>query len=261
MIVPTLRQWLQEQPFHLALSAGFFGFFAHCGVVSVLEEQGLVPASISGSSAGALTGGLWAAGLTAHQMRAALIELRKHHFWDPHPGFGLLRGSLFRSRVEQLLPVAGFQDTRIPFAASVFDLRLMRTIVVRSGALAPAICASCALPGMFHPVWIDGHPCVDGGVADRPAHAALPQETRVLYHHLLSKSPWRSRAPHVPARSDMISLVLPGLPRPGPFHLDRGPNALEAARSHMRALLTAKISSGTGRREACLTPAEKSNGS
>ena len=46
----TLREWLAEGPFTLALSSGFFGFFAHAGVVSVLEAEGLRPARIAGSA-------------------------------------------------------------------------------------------------------------------------------------------------------------------------------------------------------------------
>ena len=59
----TLREVLAEAPYGLALSSGFFGFFAHTGVLAALLDAGLVPARVSGSSAGALVGGLWAAGL------------------------------------------------------------------------------------------------------------------------------------------------------------------------------------------------------
>jgi hypothetical protein len=55
--VATLRDWLRGGPFTLGLSSEFFGFFAHAGVVSVLEPEGLLPARVVGSSAGALTGG------------------------------------------------------------------------------------------------------------------------------------------------------------------------------------------------------------
>ena len=54
----THADWLREQPFTLALSAGFFGFFAHAGVLRALEEQELRPARVVGASAGALSGGL-----------------------------------------------------------------------------------------------------------------------------------------------------------------------------------------------------------
>ena len=68
---PTLREALREGPFTLAMSSGFFGFFAHCGVLSVLEDEGLVPSRASGSSAGALVTGAWAAGLDAGTLARA----------------------------------------------------------------------------------------------------------------------------------------------------------------------------------------------
>lgn len=82
----TLGDWLQERPFQLALSSGFFGFFSHAGLIAALEDAGLHPAGITGSSAGALTGGLWSAGLDASVLRHELSRLRRSHFWDPFPG-------------------------------------------------------------------------------------------------------------------------------------------------------------------------------
>lgn len=237
----TLGDWLQDRPFHLALSSGFFGFFSHAGLIAALENAGLRPAGITGSSAGALTGGLWSAGVEAKVLREELSRLRREHFWDPFPGPGLLRGRLFRRKVESLLPVDRFERTRVPFAVSVFDLLTRRTRVIRSGPLAPAICASSAMPGLFHPVWIDGRPCTDGGVKDRPAHAPLPADARVLYHHLASHSPWRARAPEVPQRAQAISVVLRNLPRSGPFRLDQGMLAWEQTRQRFERLLSVRV--------------------
>src|SRR5262249_10850919 len=160
----TLRDWLAEAPFTLAMSSGFFGFFAHAGVLSVLEEQTLLPARLCGSSAGALVGGLWACGLSARQIfgqlrllrrwhgcalggssAGALVGglwasglsaqqicdqlrlLRREHFWDVRPGLGLLRGALFRERLESLLGAPTFAACRAPLAVSVFDVRARRT--------------------------------------------------------------------------------------------------------------------------------------
>src|SRR5215831_5779294 len=148
----TLREWLAAGPFTLAMSSGFFGFFAHAGALSVLEGEGLVPARVCGSSAGALVGGLWAAGVPARDLCDELLRLRREHFWDVRPGLGLLRGSLFRARLEDLAPVPTFEQCRAPLAISVFDVGRLRTAVLRSGALAPALHASCAAPVMFHTV-------------------------------------------------------------------------------------------------------------
>lgn len=239
-----LRDWLREGPFTLGLSSGFFGFFAHAGVVSVLEDEGLLPARVVGSSAGALTGGLWAAGVPARRIRDELLELRREHFWDPCPGLGLLRGALFRARLEAILPVATFEACPRPLAVSAFDLRARRTAVLRSGALAPAIHASCAAPVLFQPVRIGGRPYLDGGVLDRHGLAGLGAGERVLYHHLTSRSPWRRRnspALRVPELPGLRALAFEGLPRLGPFRLARGGEAMERAAEATRAALEAEV--------------------
>lgn len=233
----VLRERLQNTRFTLALSAGFFGFFAHAGFVSALEEAKLVPARITGASAGALVGGLWAAGLDARALRDELAILKREHFWDPAFGWGLLRGDLFRKRVESLLSARTFDRLRMRAALSVWDVRTRTTRVRDTGDLAEAICASCALPGLFHPVRIDDRLYLDGGIADRPAHASIEDDETVLYHHLSSKSPWRSRAPEIPPRARTIPIVIENLPRLGPFRLERGMEAFEHARDRMRVAL------------------------
>src|SRR5262245_21144563 len=97
----TLREWLALGPYTLALSSGFFGFYAHTGFVAVLEREGLPPDRVTGSSAGALVAGLWAAGLDAPAIEAELRRLRRADFWDPRPGAGLLAGRLFRRKLER----------------------------------------------------------------------------------------------------------------------------------------------------------------
>lgn len=231
-----MREWMREGPFSLAMSSGFFGFFAHCGVMTVLEDEGLIPLRLAGSSAGALVTGAWAAGLDAPDLARELMKLERSHFWDPYPGLGLLRGRLFRERLESILPRAAFEECRAPVAVSVFDLGARATRVLRTGAIAPAIQASCAVPLMFHPVRHEGALLYDGGVLDRPGLAGMPEGERVLFHHLASKSPWRASL-EVPRRSGMTTLIIEGLPRSGPFKLDEGRRAFEAARKAARAAL------------------------
>ncbi len=240
----SLREWLASAPFTLAMSSGFFGFFAHAGVLSVLEEEGLLPARVCGSSAGALVGGLWAAGLPAERIREELRALRREHFWDPRPGLGVLRGGRFRARLDSLAPVRTFEDCRVPLAVSAFDLGARRTEVLRAGELAPAIHASCAFPVLFQPVRIGGRLFLDGGVGDRPGMAGAGAEERVLYHHLTSRSPWRrpgSPALRVPERPGMQVVAIEGLPRLGPFRLARGPEAMERAADWMREALGREV--------------------
>jgi NTE family protein len=240
--LPTLRDWLREAPFTLALSSGFFGFFAHAGVVGVLEEEGLLPARVCGSSAGALVGALWAAGVPAGRIREELLALRRAQFWDPRPGLGLLRGALFREKLAALLPVPTFAACPTPLSLSAYELRGRRTVVLRDGPLVPAVYASCAAPVLFQPVRIDGRLHLDGGVRDRHGLAGAGPGERILYHHLTSRSPWRRRsspALRVPAREGLRAVALQGLPRCGPFRLENGPPALAQAAAGTRAALDA----------------------
>ncbi len=238
----TLRQWLAEAPFTVTLSSGFFGFFAHAGFVSALEDEGLTPARLTGSSAGALVAALWASGRAVDDLREALFALRKADFWDPGLGAGLLKGGLFAETLEELLGVTTFEQCRWPVAVSIFELGRLRTRVVDSGPLNPAVRASCAFPGLFHPVRLEGRLAIDGGVLDRSGLAAVPPDTRVLYHHLSTSSKVRRhlrRLSGVPKRPGLCPIVIHGLPKVRPNHLDRGPLAFHRAREGLLRALDA----------------------
>lgn len=238
-----LRDWLARAPFGLAMSSGFFGFFAHTGMLGALVEAGLGPAHVAGSSAGALVGGAYAAGLAPEDLAGVLARLDRGQFWDPAPGIGLLAGGKFDRLLRGLLPVARFEHARIPVRISVFDILARRTVVLARGDLADAIRASCAVPAMFHPVWIERRPYWDGGILDRPGIAGVPSG-RLLFHHLASRSPWRrpgTPALRLPRRADLVSLVIEDLPRSGPYRLDAGRRALELAREATRRALDAPI--------------------
>lgn len=242
----TLQDWLRSAPFNLTLSAGFFGFYAHAGCVAALEENGLYPARITGSSAGALVGSLWASGRDVQDLRSALFDLQKADFWDPGFGLGLLRGKKLSDVLDRILNVANFSDCRWPLALSVFDLKGMRTQVLAAGPLNPAIRASCAFPGLFQPVKVDGTWAIDGGVLDLSGLAGMVGCTRILYHHLLSRSRVRSRIPRlsgIPRSPDIYPIVLEDLPRVSPNRLACGPQAYEIARERMLRRLETPVHS------------------
>jgi NTE family protein len=244
--VTTLAAWLAEGPYTLVMSSGFFAFFAHTGMLGALTAAAPPPAHLAGSSAGALVAGASAAGLTPAALAARLGSLRRQDFWDPAPGVGLLAGRAFDRLLRELLPVTSFEACSTPVAISVFELASRRTRVVARGDLPAAIRASCAVPGLFHPVTVDGRRCWDGGILDRPGLAGAAPG-RVLLHHIASRSPWRLRGLAVPRRPSMVTLVLDGLPRSGPFKLDAGRAALAAAGAATARALAAPIVDGVVR--------------
>ncbi|HAA59169.1 MAG TPA: patatin [Myxococcales bacterium] len=241
----TLREWLREAPFAMGMSSGFFGFFAHCGVLSVLEEEALLPIRATGSSAGALIMGSWSAGLAATDLRDELLSLKRKDFWDPGFGFGLLKRELFRQKLRDMLPQQSFSSTRVPLTLSVYDVKTRETVVLDEGPLPEAIQASCAFPFMFQPVRVQGTLYLDGGILDRPGLTGIPEGQRLFFHHLGSRSPWRrkgSQALKIPQRDNMTALIIDGLPRVNPFKLHRGKDAFQIARESTQRALDMPIS-------------------
>lgn len=249
MSTPTLREWIAEHRPDLAMSSGFFSFFAHTGALDALVDAGLAPRRVTGSSAGALVAGAWAAGVSPSALADILVGLTKDDFWDPAPGLGYLRGRLFRERLESLLPTRDIASLPVEVAVSTFDVRARRTHVIDRGDLAQAIHASCAVPLMFHPVRAGDRWLLDGGIADRPGLAGA-SERPVLFHHIASRSPWRSPksdALRIPRRDGLVALVIDELPRVGPSRLAEGRRALALARDAARRALDAPIVDGVVR--------------
>ncbi len=245
----TLFDELKAEPFTLAMSSGFFGFFAHAGMLDALIESGLSPARVVGSSAGALIGGCYAAGMGTEELCELLFGLSRPDFWDPGVGAGLLKGRKVDKLLREALPVHEMAELRVRFSCSAFRLSAGRTVVLDEGDLPTALRASAAFPGLFHPVRVDGRLHLDGGIGDRPAFAPLKPGERTLYHHLSMRQPWSllGKRLQAPRRPGVIAVDLGELPKLSPFHLDDGPKAWQIARDRMlRALESPSDSVATG---------------
>jgi NTE family protein len=255
----------------VCLSSGFFGFFAHAGFALAVEELGLCPAAATGSSAGAIVAALWASGRSAAEIRDRLLGLRRAEFWDPAPPLdwlrgppGLLRGEAMQRLLERHLACRTFEECRFPATVNAFDVGARRAVRLATGALAPAVRASSSLPGLFQPVQFDGRWLLDAGFVEKtPLEPLLerPDVDVVLVHHLRSASaPLLAGRPRpldvvraaleaLRGRLDeallaaaerhgkRVVVVEPDPPRSGPFQLDRGPAACEAARTHALRVL------------------------
>lgn len=150
----------------LALGGGAARGFAHLGVVKVLEEAGVRPDVIVGTSAGALAGVFLAAGFSIERIRAWAAGLRWSLIARPVVSrLGLVSNERLARLLERTLPVRTFAELRVPFACVATDVRTFEPVVLREGDLATAIRASCAIPGLVTPVERDGLLLMDGGVA------------------------------------------------------------------------------------------------
>lgn len=166
----------------VALGSGAARGLAHIPYIEAMDELGLKPSVIAGSSIGALIGSGWANGMTG-------AELREH-------AYGVL-GSLqqiastlwnrnrfsFKQMVEDGLSMQvnsmgittaflpegfpdDFADLKIPFSVVATDFYAWKEMVFSSGPLRPAIAASLAIPSLFRPVNVEGRYYIDGGVTD-----------------------------------------------------------------------------------------------
>lgn len=154
------------------------------GVLHGLHQHGALRAThLSGSSAGAMVAGFYAAGLTPDEMVDAVLKVKRDDFWDLGGFGGLLRGGLFHQILDKHLPKKKFEDCAIPCAVTAFDCLRLRTTHIRDGCIATAIRAACTFPGLFQPVIVNSTPHIDGGVFDDIGLMALPVNCIIAHAH------------------------------------------------------------------------------
>ena len=169
----------------LALSSGGARGLAHVGVLQVLEENGIEIHAISGSSMGAYVGALWAAGISGSDLVELAKEMHdRRQLWklaDPifPPTRGLFHGLKAKAHLERSLGDLRFEDLERQLLVITADLDSKERLVLRSGRIADAVHASCAMPGIIAPVLLNGRRCVDGGVVDPVPVGALKKFTDV----------------------------------------------------------------------------------
>lgn len=150
----------------LVLGGGGCRGYGHIGVIRVLEQQGLKPDLVVGSSAGSLVGALYAAGLHAAQMERIGERLKPNLLRDwVFPKLGLFGGEGIARFVRERTGGVAVEGLPTRFAAVATDLRNGELVVLQRGDLGRAVQASSSAPGLLEPVEIGGRPLVDGNLA------------------------------------------------------------------------------------------------
>jgi NTE family protein len=150
----------------LALGGGFARGIAHIGVLKVLEEENIPVRFIAGTSVGALIGAAYCSGVSTEELEkvAARVRFRDLARWTLSR-YGFASNLRMLSFLNNLLKVKTFEELRIPLAVTATDFASGEGVVFRSGPLADPVRASCAYPGVFLPVTVDGRLLVDGMLA------------------------------------------------------------------------------------------------
>lgn len=154
----------------LALGSGAARGLAHIGVLKVLDEAGLRIHAIAGTSIGAFIGALYASGMPVTRMERVALELdwlKLARLFNPTvPTSGLVDSRALATFMAELLPVASFEELKLPLAVTATDIETGEPVIIRQGDLLSALQAALAFPGIFPPVRFGDRFLVDGGLCN-----------------------------------------------------------------------------------------------
>ncbi len=164
-VLPSVER--KELRLGLALGGGAARGFAHVGVIQVLEEAGLRPGFVVGTSAGSLVAALYASGKTPAELVRVAETMQEAEITDwmlPILNRGALRGEALAKYVNTQVGGRSLEQMRIPVGIVATDLGNGEAITFRRGNTGAAVRASSAVPGVFQPVRVGEREYVDGGL-------------------------------------------------------------------------------------------------
>lgn len=182
----------------LALGGGAARGFAHVGVIQVLEEAGIRPSLVTGTSAGSLVAALYASGKNGSQLQLVAEGMEEAAIADwtlPLFGRGMFRGDALARYVNTQVNGRLIEDMALPLGIVATDLNSGKDILFQRGDTGTAVRASSAVPAVFQPVKIGGREYVDGGlVSPVPVRAARAMGAELVIAVDISSPPEGSSA-------------------------------------------------------------------
>ena len=182
----------------LALGGGAARGFAHIGVIQVLEEAGIRPALVTGTSAGSLVAAFYASGKSVGQLQRLAETMDEATFADwtlPIFSRGILRGEALARYVHAQVGGRLIENMVLPLGIVATDLRSGQGVLFQRGDTATAVRASSAVPAVFQPVLIAGREYVDGGlVSPVPVRYARQMGADIVVAVDISSSPENNAA-------------------------------------------------------------------
>lgn len=158
---------MKKHKLGIALGGGGFRGFAHLGVLQALNEAGLYPDIISGTSAGSIVGALYSAGYTPLEIFDLMKDLKTTDLTKLHlPIDGLFGLENLSKSLKKALPKDCFSCLNIPLIVCIANLNTGKAEYIEEGEIIKVIEASCSIPIVFSPVKINGQYYVDGGLID-----------------------------------------------------------------------------------------------
>ncbi|MEA5140851.1 patatin-like phospholipase family protein [Arcicella rigui] len=179
----------------IVLSGGAARGIAHLGVLKALQEQKVEITAISGCSAGAIVGAMFAAGYSPEHIFEIVVSTNTLRALRPAwSRVGLLNMKKAEEIYSVYLPHNSFENLKIPLTVNATDLYNGEIIYFSTGELLKPVMASCCIPGLFEPIIHNHKTLVDGGVLNNmPIEPLLNQNEFIIGSHCnpygLSKSP------------------------------------------------------------------------
>lgn len=155
----------------LALGGGGARGVVHIGFLKALEEEGLKPYCVSGTSMGAVVGGSYACGIPIDEIRDIILNLKTMDILDinalPFSRLSILRSNKLQKLLIKHIGDKKFEDLEMPFSCTAVDLYTEQLYVFREGSVATGVQASASIPAVFKPVEYNGMFLLDGGILCR----------------------------------------------------------------------------------------------
>lgn len=226
-------------------SGGGRGVFAHTGFLLALQTLGIKISAITGCSAGALVGGIFASGAKLEQWSQTLASVQVRDYWTPdiwprflwnmvlrkgrgYSGFSNTRAAI--AFIQRNLSVTRFEDCHIPFYSLAMNLSRGGKMLFAEGELAPRIMASAAMPVLYRPVEVDGEWYCDGAVIELSPTEAIccrhDLDVLIVHHAAIHREgqdnfAWANRQPWT-----LIEILYLLLYRQRPWYLSDQPLAV-----------------------------------
>ena len=190
----------------LVLGGGAARGFAHIGVIQVLEEAGIRPNLVVGTSAGSLVAAFYASGKSGAQLQKVAETMEEATFADwtlPIFSRGMLRGEALSRYVSTQVNGRLIESMPMPLGIVATDLHSGQGVLFQRGDTATAVRASSAVPALFQPVQIAGRDYVDGGlVSPVPVRYARQMGADIIIAVDISS------APESNAASDTLQILM-----------------------------------------------------
>ena len=167
----------QQRPYKLglALSGGGARGFAHLGVYKAMQELGIKPDIISGTSAGAIAGLVFASGHSAEDGLAFFKNKKLLDFARPLVSkTGIMNMAGMEKKLSEFIHIDTFEKLQIPLVVTATNMNLGIPTHFSTGKVIPCVLASCSIPIVFVPVTINHQQYSDGGVSVSYTHLTLP---------------------------------------------------------------------------------------